>query len=140
MNGLGRWQPNHFPASSSKQFGLFARMHLVEQIGSGVGRIMDLMKEGGLPVPVFQKEGMFTVTLSRPLKGVEKVSEKMSEKTPEKMLRLIKENKDITTEELAIKIGKSTRTIERQIKKLKDQKLIDRIGSDKGGYWNIVKK
>ena len=30
-------------------FGLFARMHVVEQVGSGVGRIKDLMKQADLP-------------------------------------------------------------------------------------------
>jgi predicted HTH transcriptional regulator len=63
--------------------------------------------------------GMFTVALSRPLKTSEKMSEKI--------LRLIKENKDIITKELAIKVGISTRSIEGQIKSLKDKKGIERI-------------
>jgi len=34
-------------------FGLFARMHLSEQVGSGIGRIQDLMQGVGLPEPDF---------------------------------------------------------------------------------------
>jgi len=125
-------------------FGLFARMHLVEQVGSGIGRIRDLMKVAGLPEPVFLKRGMFTVILPRPAKPSaqpsEKPSEKTSEKTSEKILRLIGENNQITIEELSEQVGKSSRAIEMQIKKLKDRKLLERIGPDNGGYWQLVDK
>ena len=119
-------------------FGLFARMHLVEQVGSGIGRIKDLMKVAGLQEPVFQKEGIFTVTFLRPLNDKGNGSEKSSEKSSEKILRLINENKNITTEELANKIGISTRAIEKHLKKLKDDRLIIRVGPDKGGYWIVI--
>ncbi|MBN8706504.1 MAG: putative DNA binding domain-containing protein [Bacteroidetes bacterium] len=125
-------------------FGLFARMHLVEQVGSGIGRIKDLMKEAGLPDPEFRKEGIFAVILNRPSKsaekGKEKSVEKGKEKSAEKILEMIKSNKNITTKELAEKIGLSPSAIEKQIKKLKESDLIERVGADKGGYWKILKK
>ena len=34
-------------------FGLFASMHLLEQVGSGIGRIQDLIQGVGLPEPDF---------------------------------------------------------------------------------------
>jgi ATP-dependent DNA helicase RecG len=52
-------------------------MHLVEQVGSGIGRIQELMSEAGLPEPLFQKEGIFTVVLKRPVTDTEKSSEKI---------------------------------------------------------------
>jgi ATP-dependent DNA helicase RecG len=57
-------------------------MHLVEQVGSGVGRIRDLMREAGLPEPVFQKEGIFVVTLAKAVGGLsdERFGEKFGEK------------------------------------------------------------
>jgi ATP-dependent DNA helicase RecG len=121
-------------------FGLFSRMHLVEQVGSGIGRIRELMEAAGLPEPVFQKQGMFTVTMQRPGKTPEKPSEKTSEKTSEKILRLIGENNQITIEELSEQLGRSTRAVEMQIKTLKDRNLLERIGPDKGGYWQLVDK
>jgi ATP-dependent DNA helicase RecG len=45
-------------------------MHLVEQVGSGIGRMRDLMQTAGLPEPVFQKEGMFTVIFPRMEKSI----------------------------------------------------------------------
>jgi ATP-dependent DNA helicase RecG len=121
-------------------FGLFARMQLVEQVGSGIIRMNDLMKEAGLPLPEFATEGMFTITLKRPQKAsaiVEKASEKASEKTSEKILRLAKLNPQITIDELATNIGRTTRSIEMQIQKLKESGKIERIGPDKGGYWKV---
>lgn len=58
----------------------------------------------------------------------------------EKILRLITENNHITTGELSVLLNKTTRTIERQLKELKEQGYLQRIGPDKGGYWKIVKK
>lgn len=52
---------------NSLVFGLFQRIDLVEQIGSGIKRITDAMMEAGLQPPVFNTEGMFAVTFYRPI-------------------------------------------------------------------------
>ena len=113
-------------------FGLFERIDMVEQIGSGIGRIYEEMKLAGLPSPEFKTEGMFTVICSRPKK------KKTSEKTSEKIIRLIRAKNNITIAELASEIGISTRAIEYQISKLKTDSIIKRIGSDKDGHWEII--
>jgi ATP-dependent DNA helicase RecG len=47
-------------------FGLFTRMDLVEQVGSGIPRMREEMEEAGLPSPMFSMEGgFFTVTFRR---------------------------------------------------------------------------
>ena len=69
----------------------------------------------------------------------EKVSEKMSEKVSEKILKLINKDPYITIAQLSDNIGTTTRTIERNIKNLKDAKRLKRIGADKGGYWEVMK-
>ena len=117
-------------------FGLFARMHMVEQIGSGIARMNDLMKAVDLPEPDYRTEGIFTVSFKRPVNP----SGKTSEKTSEKILQLIKNDTDITIEELAVQLGRSTRSIEMQLKKLKADKKIIRIGPDRGGYWQLTLK
>jgi Fic family protein len=52
-------------------------------------------------------------------------------------VNLIKANPKITLDELALKLNKSRRTITRIIKKLQDEGMISRIGSDKAGYWQV---
>ncbi len=56
------------------------------------------------------------------------------------ILNLIKNKPDITVVTLARKVKKSRITILRQIEKLKDEKLIVRVGNNKLGYWRVTKK
>lgn len=42
-------------------FDMFTRMHLVEQVGSGIPRMCRLMNDMGLPDPVFNTKGMFSI-------------------------------------------------------------------------------
>ncbi|MEG0518285.1 MAG: winged helix-turn-helix transcriptional regulator [Bacteroidales bacterium] len=51
---------------------------------------------------------------------------------------MIKENPKITLDELAEAIGKSRRTVARQIKQLQEDGVIRRVGSDKTGYWEVI--
>ncbi|WP_141234660.1 winged helix-turn-helix transcriptional regulator [Flectobacillus sp. BAB-3569] len=62
----------------------------------------------------------------------------MSEKMSEKVLKLINHNPRITTIALAKELGKSQRTIERAIKRLKTENKIERVGGDNGGYWEVI--
>ena len=64
-------------------------------------------------------------------------SEKTSNSS-EKILELIKQNPKISAAGIAMKIGISSRGVEKQIKKLREAGIIKRNGADKGGYWEIV--
>src|SRR5574344_2505117 len=46
-------------------FSLFMRMNLVEHVGSGIGRMRELMLEAGLSEPQYETEGMFNIILIR---------------------------------------------------------------------------
>ncbi|MEE1046030.1 MAG: Fic family protein [Clostridia bacterium] len=59
-------------------------------------------------------------------------------KTQTKIVELMKNNLNITSGEMAKYVGVETRTIERNIKTLKEKGIIDRVGADKNGHW-IVK-
>ncbi len=72
----------------------------------------------------------------------EKSSEKQqigTEKSSEKILRIMAEQPTITTAILAKEIGISTRAVDKQIAKLKALGQLQRIGADKGGYWKVIK-
>ena len=51
---------------------------------------------------------------------------------------LIKQNKNITAAQISEILKISLSTTKRKIKELKEQKIIERIGSDKTGYWKII--
>ena len=69
-----------------------------------------------------------------PLKVHPKTREKTREKAREKIIRSIVENPGITTKELAEITGLTVKGIEWNIKKLKDEKILKRVGPDKGGH------
>jgi len=52
---------------------------------------------------------------------------------------LIEQNKNITATEISERLNLSLSTVKRKIKDLKEQGMIERIGSDKTGCWRIVK-
>ena len=46
-------------------------------------------------------------------------------------------NRDISIVQLSEKVGIATKNIENNIAKLKQKGLLKRIGSDRGGYWEV---
>lgn len=66
--------------------------------------------------------------------------EETGEKTVEKIQLLIRQNSRITQQELMKKTGLSRRGVEWNLAKLKEKGLLRRIGPDKGGHWEIVKR
>ena len=106
------------------------------QVGSGIGRIRDLMITAGLPEPVFQKEGMFTVIFLRS----EKNAQESAQENAQEILKLISRNGSITTTEMAKAIGISRRTVSKIIAELKIKGIIKRDGPTKSGKWKIIGK
>lgn len=118
-------------------FGLFNRMDLVEQVGSGIQRMRDLMAGADLPEPTYFFEGMFSLKLHRKInwqhkrvKYIDILSENQM-----KIMDLIYENPVITKNTLSSKIGISTTSIDNNIERLKELDLLVRIGSRKEGSW-----
>jgi DNA-binding Lrp family transcriptional regulator len=63
----------------------------------------------------------------------------MSVKTSVKILQAILENAEITIPDIADRVGITTRSVERNIRKLQEEKRLRRIGPDKGGHWEVLK-
>ena len=59
--------------------------------------------------------------------------------TQKDIINLVKQNNYITQAEISDKLNKSIRTIERNMKKLQDNDIINRVGSDRDGYWKVIK-
>jgi len=126
---------------------MFARMGKVERMGTGINRIRIAAKAAGIPAPKFASNLFFTITFKRPIQFKnaessnvvsEKMSEKMSEISSEKILEFISQDQCISSKKIAEAIGASSRTIERKITELKTEGRLKRVGSPKGGYWEIV--
>ena len=58
--------------------------------------------------------------------------------TQKEILNLIKESPHITQNEIALKMNIARETVNRNMKKLQEKKIIQRIGADKNGSWKIL--
>ena len=61
----------------------------------------------------------------------------IKDKTSVQIIELMKENPSITLQQVAEKIGLSKRAIEMQVKKLREQGKVNRIGATKNGLWEV---
>ncbi len=57
--------------------------------------------------------------------------------TEQKIISLIRSNSNITTSELASILNRTESTIYKVLRKLKMENVVERVGSDKTGYWKI---
>jgi ATP-dependent DNA helicase RecG len=123
---------------------VFFRAGEIEAWGRGVERIYAACREARFPEPVIEQEaaGLWisfpfspeiiqrTARADSPETG-----EKTGEKTREKLLRLVRESPQISTQELAQALGITPKGVEWQVRKLKEEGLLKRVGPDKGGHW-----
>ena len=139
---------------------IFSQMGLVEAWGSGIKRIFNAAKEYGLPEPKFQDfDNMFRVELFRnnSMTGAEKEAGESSEKvrrkvgegseiirsyelsnTQKKIVNLLLYDRQLSAAKIAEQLGMGSRSIEKNIKKLKELGILIRHGSPKNGYWEVI--
>jgi len=110
---------------------------LIDVWGRGIINIINMLKANELELPSFEESGgSFRIIFTRPKsETVIKGSEIGSEKSSEKILGIIKENRSASAREISSIIGISQRAVEKHISALKKQGIIKRIGPARGGYW-----
>ncbi|MCK9473747.1 RNA-binding domain-containing protein [Sulfurimonas sp.] len=114
----------------------------IESWGRGIEKIIDESKKFNGITPQFRWQNGLWVEFYFNEVG-EKVGEKVGENLTDNQNKIVKQmilNPKISARELSDIVGISSRKIEENIKKLKEQNIIKRVGSAKGGYWEIVDK
>ncbi|MCH5332169.1 MAG: winged helix-turn-helix transcriptional regulator, partial [Alistipes sp.] len=121
-------------------FGLFTRMHLVEHVGSGIPRMKKDMLDAGLPEPIFETEGMFTVIFKRKAAAKTPITKNGIQLTSiqSAILSAIAEMPTITMDELSAKIGIGRSSVYNNIKELKERKILLREGRKNDGKWIVL--
>ena len=118
----------------------------VETWGRGIKLILDECAKANLPEPQIIDGGGYTRTVfMRPAAGAEggmkggmKGGVKGGMKTAEAIVALIKENPQISINDIALRLIKARSAIIKQIARLKSAGILRRIGPDRGGHWEIV--
>ncbi len=121
-------------------FGLMQRMGLVEKVGSGIIRMQNAMKNYALDEPRFDiNDNWFTIIFDRPPEWWSmKWAEKKLTKTEIEIITEIKKDPKVSMRILSTILKVNQSVIRKNIKNLKNKKVLKRIGPPKGGYWNII--
>ena len=140
---------NHF--SRNPKIMEFLKVYdFVQEFGEGVDRMFKEMEYSGLPEPIYKEiDSMIYATLRNKnysSKVNDKVNDKANDKVNDKVnltdnaikiLELIMKDPKITRIKMAEAINKSEATVNRAIRELKDNNLLDEKKSDKNGSWVI---
>lgn len=114
----------------------------IEQFGSGFKRINSLCNDAGINYSYENRENGFKFVIYRPelqsdipsvtldvtLNGTEMV-----------VLAILKQKPDSSRDEIADKISKTVRTVQRALDSLRDKGYIRRVGSKQNPVWEILK-
>ena len=98
------------------------------------------MLDAGLPEPVFETEGMFTVIFKRPVAMQAIKSEVKTTQFTEiqqKILSAITDKPTITMDELGTMLGLGRSSVYKNMKQLKEQGFLTREGRKRDGKWVI---
>lgn len=130
---------------------VFKDVDLIENIGSGVLRILDAYDKSCfkfmdhfLRVSFKYKENPFEYDSKNKVSANDTINDTLKDttkltKNEQQILSLIISNNQITREEIVNETKLSDRTISRAIKRLQDENFILREGSKKTGYWKVLK-
>lgn len=78
--------------------------------------------------------------IKRALEELRESDQKSSQKSDQKILTAIKNNPDITINEISEEIKMSVSGVKKVLKQLREKGIIERVGSRKGGHWEINQK
>ncbi|HSH50303.1 MAG TPA: RNA-binding domain-containing protein [Bacteroidales bacterium] len=162
----GKARPENFPNENDYRNPVIAEamkiLGYVNRFNRGIELVKVQLAENGNPEPVFDydKVTSFAVSVREPVQGDEMQENEVISKeddcslskygrnaeeirkkygrNAEEILKIIIKNPESTTQIMAEQMNVSVSTIEKNIAKLKKAGIIERVGSTKSGYWEIV--
>ena len=134
---------------------VFFKAGFIDTWGRGFQKIRDGFEADGIPMPRIENFcGGVRVTIKRTVFVKLSVSDQTSgqtsgwttqksvqksvQKSAQKIVDFISENPNITTQEMANLLGINRSIVARHIKTLQEKGIIQRVGPDKGGHWEIL--
>ena len=124
---------------------IFTQMGRSEELGTGIKNVYKYSKAySGSDEIIFQEDDVFTTKI--PLRKLndpinDPINDPVNDPVKVRLnliIEIIKKDKYITREALASKCKISIETIKRDIRILKQQDKIRRIGPAKGGHWEVT--
>ena len=118
----------------------------IEQFGSGFKRIDSLCKEAGIKYTYERSDNGFKFIIYRPklISDTPDVTydvtyEKALNITEQTVLMVLKQNPEISREEIAERVSKTVRTVQRALVSLTEKGYIRRVGAKKNSTWEVLR-
>lgn len=113
----------------------------VETFGSGFKRVYSLCSDADVGISYNRSKNYFTFIFYRKNRDVvnDVVNDVVINDDEKTVITLIEGNPKITAEQIGDRIAKTSRTAQRLLESLKIKRIIERVGSNKSGYWSIRK-
>ena len=120
---------------------IFYLAGLIEEMGTGIERIMEAMSRAGLPEPEFEEEmGGFSVYFRKDIYTEEYLRKMGLNERQIKAVMYVKEKRKITNREYQEIVNTTKRTATRDLKDLTEKGILKQIGdTGKGTYYILIK-
>ncbi len=122
---------------------VFRDLEIVEQLGSGVPRILERYGRDVFEIRPNTLRVIFrfeTASVKTPVKTPVKTLVKTLVKTPDLILTQLKTSPELTLAEVVTAIGKSLSAVERASSKLVKLGRLRHVGPQKGGHWQVIEE
>jgi len=104
-------------------------------LNSSIHKILE-SKAYDLPIPTFENfQSGFRIAV---YDKKDTVIDNVVDKRLQQILKLIEEYNTISASQISKHLGITSRTVQRDLDKLKNKNLIKHIGTTKGGHWQIT--
>lgn len=118
---------------------IFLQLRISERSGRGVPKIVS--KYGKDAIKIEKNRIVVTIPFNKinvnSFEITNSNTSKKFNKSQETIIRLIRNNPNITIPQIMIETNLAAASIKKNLKILKDDKIIERVGSNNGGYWKI---
>lgn len=161
QEGLKRYRVSNRRYRNRRIGEVLKELHLTEGRNTGFGKILRALEENGSPKPEFETDDAHSYFISRLFvheaflkedtleckqKGTKKELKRSQKKEPKKgaerkldILQRMEENPSITQVKLMEEFNLTRKQVQKIIKDLREDKLVERQGSNRSGTW-IVKR
>lgn len=118
---------------------IFLQLRISERSGRGVPKIVS--KYGKDAIKIEKNRIVVTIPFNKinvnSFEITNSNTSKKINKSQETIIRLIRNNPNITIPQIMIETNLAAASIKKNLKILKNDKIIERVGSNNGGYWKI---
>ena len=118
----------------------------IEQFGSGFKRIDSLCKDAGIKYSYERSDNGFKLIFYRqqlisdiPNVTYDVTYENALNITEQAVLAVLKQNPEISREDIAEKVSKTVRTVQRALVSLTEKGYIRRVGAKKNSTWELLR-